>query len=588
MPRTNYDKTPFIRVSGHACDSGWAAIGARIMAAVAACGKPRVSVVVETYAGVADEELLPELMAALQVADAAVVVTTREVFKDAAEIDKLCGPELGGDDPVFGRMTRLTMMDFVDTAKLGHARRRLAACCAPVTLVYGPGASLVGEADIYIYADMPRWEGQLRQRRNEVDNLGVRNRELSATLQYKRSFFIDWRVCDKLKRTSFDRWDFYLDTVVAGEPRMITGDAFRAGMREAVTRPFRFVPFFDPGPWGGQWMKEKFGLPDGPPNYAWCFDCVPEENSMLLAFGDQLVEVPSINLVFYQPDALLGEPVHGRMGAEFPIRTDFLDTMGGGNLSFQVHPLIDYANEHFGLRYTQDESYYILDAGEDAEVFLGLRDDIDPEAMMEDLKAAQSDAARPFPDEKHVARFAAKKHDHFLIPAGTCHCSGANSMVLEISHTPYIFTFKMWDWGRLGLDGKPRPINLERGRENILWHRTESWVRENLFNAIEPIAAGDGWREERTGLYRSEMLETRRHWFTGTVEHDTYQESVNVINLVEGAEVIVESPTGAFAPFIVHYAETVVIPAAVGRYTIRPHGDSVGKECGTLKVTCRV
>jgi hypothetical protein len=369
---------------------------------------------------------------------------------------------------------------------------------------------------------------------------------------------------------------------------LITGDAFRAGMREAVSRPFRFVPFFDPGPWGGHWMKEKLDLPDGPPNYAWCFDCVPEENSLVLGFGDQRVEVPGINLVFHQPEALLGEPVYGRMGAEFPIRTDFLDTMGGGNLSFQVHPLIDYAREHFGLSYTQDESYYILDAEEGAEVFLGLKDGVDPEAMIRDLECAAKDPDKPFPDQRHVARWPARKHDHFLIPAGTCHCSGANSMVLEISHTPYIFTFKLWDWGRLGLDGKPRPINLDRGKQVIRWDRTANWVQANLVNQVEEVAAGDGWREERTGLYRSEILETRRHWFTGPVEHNKQDESVNVINLVEGQEVIVESPAQAFAPFVVHYAETFVVPAAIGAYSIRPHGPYAGKECATLKVSCRV
>jgi hypothetical protein len=87
-------------------------------------------------------------------------------------------------------------------------------------------------------------------------------------------------------------------------------------------------------------------------------------------------------------------------------------------------------------------------------------------------------------------------------------------MVLEISATPYIFTFKLWDWGRLGLDGRPRPIHLEHGLKNIQWNRTTTWVRENLIDQHKSVACGDGWREERTGLHSLEFLETRRHWFT--------------------------------------------------------------------------
>jgi hypothetical protein len=62
---------------------------------------------------------------------------------------------------------------------------------------------------------------------------------------------------------------------------------------------------------------------------------------------------------------------------------------------------------------------------------------------------------------------------------------------------------------------------------------------------------------------------------------------VNVLNLCEGEEVIVESPTEAFPPMVVHYAETFIVPAAVGEYTIRPHGPSEGKRCATIKAFVR-
>jgi mannose-6-phosphate isomerase class I len=192
-----------------------------------------------------------------------------------------------------------------------------------------------------------------------------------------------------------------------------------------------------------------------------------------------------------------------------------------------------------------------------------------------------------FDVESFVEKWPAKKHDHFLIPAGTVHCSGSEGMVLEISATPYIFTFKLYDWGRVNADGLPRPINVDHGVQNIQWNRTTRWTRENLVNQVEPVAEGDGWREERTGLHDREFIETRRHWFTKSVLHRTGG-GVNVLNLIEGEEVIVECPDQRFEPFVVHYAETFIVPAAVESYTITPHGPASGKECATLKAYVRI
>ena len=152
--------------------------------------------------------------------------------------------------------------------------------------------------------------------------------------------------------------------------------------------------------------------------------------------------------------------------------------------------------------------------------------------------------------------------------------------------TPYIFTFKLWDWGRMGLDGLPRPINIEHGEKVIQWDMRESWVKKELINQTTPLSDSEGNREERTGMHEFEFIETIRNWFSTKVFHDC-NGSVNVLNLVEGREAIVESPNGSFEPFVVHYAETFVIPAMAGKYTIRPHGEAEGKTCATIKAFIR-
>lgn len=576
--RSNYDKFPVVPVSEGGCDVGWPAIAATLKKRIK---DGRFILAVECYPGCFEKDIEAALVSACR---PQTVIRAGGCYLPEDAIRALTAHDLG-DDPVFAFMSNYEISEFLDENKVA-ARRAEIEKASGLVLVIGTGATLIAEHwDLLVYADMARWEIQQRQRANEITNLGIKNCSERPSLKYKRAFFVDWRAADRLKKQLFSKIDFFLDTNDRTTPKMITGAQHAQGLQKAAGRPFRVVPFFDPGPWGGQWMKEVCDLPRDAENYAWCFDCVPEENSLFLGFGDVRVEIPSINLVFTHPHELLGEAVHARFGTEFPIRFDFLDTMDGGNLSFQVHPLTEYIQEKFGMHYTQDESYYILDATEEGCVYLGLKEGIHRDEMVRDLFRAQ-DGDVPFGAEKYVNKWPAKKHDHFLIPAGTAHCSGRNSMVLEISATPYIFTFKMWDWGRLGLDGTPRPIHLEHGVRNVQWERTTAWVGKNLVNAMQPIAEGDGWKEERTGLHEREFIETRRHWFTSMVKHST-NGGVNVLNLCEGREAVVESPSGAFEPFVVHYAETFIVPAAVGDYTIKPHGESEGQRCATIKAFVR-
>ncbi|MBQ4666829.1 class I mannose-6-phosphate isomerase [Aeromonas hydrophila] len=580
---SNYDKFPEVVVAGHegAACAGWHEIARRLQAAADGQGGARVVLVIDCYHGVDQDELRSQLLTRLGPHTLIEVEQARlPESKVLAMLERFIT-----EDRVFGVLAPHKMVEFFDPAALARLQQQVAEIPRGLVVVMGSGASLVARGDVRVYADLARWEIQQRLRRKELGNWGAGNEEEDILRRYKRAFFIEWRVFDRHKLAQLPTIDFLLDTNTRGKPTLVTGPALLVGLHQAAHQPFRVVPFFDPGVWGGQWMKQVCDLDPAQPNYAWCFDCVPEENSLYLRIGEVRVEIPSQNLVLCQPSALLGERVHARFGAEFPIRFDFLDTVGGQPLSLQVHPLTEYIQQEFGMHYTQDESYYLLDAKPDACVYLGTRTGIDPQAMLADLAAAQR-GEKPFDDERFINRFPARQHDHFLIPAGTVHCSGEGAMVLEISATPYIFTFKLWDWGRVGLDGIPRPIHLAHGSKVIQWERDTDWTREHLVNRIEPIAEGPGWREERTGLHEREFIETRRHWFSVPVEHDTGG-TVQVLNLIEGREATVESPDHAFAPFVVHYAETFIVPASVGRYRIRPSGESEGATIATIKAYVR-
>ena len=559
MRKANYDRFPSTKISGTVIQ-GWENICSLLEEHL----KAYPALAVDFYTGVYEEEVINELHRL----SPALFIDTRDLMKPESEI-KAMTARFMTDDVLFGYVTNITLNDYFDQDKLKKAREEVIATKGKVVVV-GSGAAMVVPAEaVLVYADMTRWEIQQRFRRHEVKALGIDNRKDAVSLQYKRGYFNDWRVCDKYKESLFDKVDFWLDTHIATEPKMIDQTTFFKGIEETVHSPFRVVPFFDPAPWGGQWMKEVCDLDPEKENYGWCFDCVPEENSLYFEVNGVRFELPSVDLVLLKTRELLGEPVEARFGKDFPIRFDFLDTVGGGNLSVQVHPTTQFIRENFGMYYTQDESYYLLDAKEGATVYLGLKTGIDKNEMIEDLRKAQKGEI-VFNTEKYVNKLPAKKHDHYLIPGGTVHCSGSEALVLEISSTPNLFTFKLWDWQRLGLDGKPRPINVERGKEVIDWKRDTEYVKQHLANHLTKISEGDGWREERTGLHPNEFIETRRHWFTKPVTHHT-NNSVNVLNLIEGEEAIIESPNGAFKPFVVHYAETFIIPANVNEYIISPY-----------------
>ncbi|HEX7572134.1 MAG TPA: class I mannose-6-phosphate isomerase, partial [Bacteroidota bacterium] len=253
-----------------------------------------------------------------------------------------------------------------------------------------------------------------------------------------------------------------------------------------------------------------------------------------------------------------------RFGYEFPIRYDFLDTFDGGNLSLQCHPRPEYIYRNFGEPFTQDESYYILDCRPGARVFLGFREGVDPAAFRDELEKGAHEGTK-VDVERHVATVGARRHDLFLIPAGTIHCSGVDNLVLEISSTPYIYTFKMYDWMRMDLDGAPRPLNIARAFDNLAFERQGERARQELISRPVVIAEGTDWRLVHLPTHPDHMYDVHRFEFSTSVEGDT-DGSCHVMNVVAGEWITLESGGGMRQQF--NYAETFIVPAAAGHYRL--------------------
>lgn len=488
-----------------------------------------------------------------------------DALRSPDEIETLVEPYLGGADPIFGTACTRELRDFfsMDAVRALHPIKG-----ADLTVLYGTGASLSGWPGLLVWVEVPKNELQFRARAGQSTNVGSRP-ATSAKVAYKRNYFVDWPVLNSHKQGLLASIDVLIDEQRPEQPTAIRGEDLRGALTSLTRSPLRARPWFEPGAWGGQWMKTRIPrLAQDVPNYAWSFELISPENGIVLESDALALEVPFDTLLFHDSFAVLGESA-ARFGPEFPIRFDFLDTFQGGNLSIQVHPRPDYIRHNFGERFTQDETYYILDCEPGSDVYLGFRDDIDPASFRTALELSAS-TGKPIEIERFVLKHPAKKHDLFLIPHGTIHGSGVNNLVLEISATPYIFTFKLYDWVRVDLDGHPRPLNIERGLANVFFDRKGARIAEEFISRPRLADSGTCWQLVDLPTHPDHFYDIRRLELEGDSAFELpTNDSVQVMSLVEGNSVLVEA--GGVAERY-RYAETFVVPAAAERVRFRADG----------------
>lgn len=527
------------------------------------------TVVIDGYVGLFWNRIVADLNAALEKQGVkANWCFMHDFLKPEAEIDQLVNPFLGEKDSVWGTKTTLNLIDFYPLDALTNLRP---LSDYTVNILIGTGAALCDWEAPIIYIDLPKNELQYRMQAGAITNLGKTDPEKPMSM-YKRFYFVDWEVCNKHKESLLHRVDVLADGQGIDWITWADATAIRDGLKKLSRSVFRPRPWFTPGSWGGQWIKEHMPqLNQEEPNYAWSFELIAPENGLVFESDGKLLEISFDCLMMLAGEEILGKH-HVHFGNEFPIRFDFLDTFDGGNLSIQCHPSLAYIRKNFGETITQDETYYILDCAPDAKVYLGFQDDIDPVAFRQELEdSLKNDTEVAI--EKYVQSFPSKKHELFLIPNGTVHSSGKNNLVLEISATPYIFTFKMYDWLSKDLDGNPRPINIDHAFNNLNFERKGAKVPAEHISKPQVLEQGKDWKTIHIPTHEEHFYDVHRIEFTDEVTVAT-REICHVLMLVEGTEVLIR--IGDKETYF-HYAETFVIPAAVSRYTLINTGGGIAK-----------
>jgi mannose-6-phosphate isomerase class I len=483
-----------------------------------------------------------------------------EFLKSEEEINRILIPYLGGDDPLFGTRCDLKLIDFFDQEKIRQAGIEENDVHY---VIYGTGASLILNEGLLIYIDLPKNEVQYRSRAGSVTNLGASLPSDPASM-YKRYYFVDWIILGRHKQEILEKIDILTDGQRAADITWIEGDDFRRSLYDMTLGPVRVRPWFEPGAWGGRWIKDNIrGVNKDVPNYAWSFELITPENGLILESSGLMLEFSFDFLMFQESKAVLGD-CYSRFGTEFPVRFDFLDTFDGGNLSIQCHPRPEYIYKMFGEKFAQEESYYILDTKDNAVVYLGFQEDLKKEEFEASL-IESSQYHKPVNVEKYIQKHHSHKHDLFLIPYGTIHSSGKNNLVLEISTTPYIFTFKMYDWLRPDLSGKPRELNIERGMENLFFGRKGEKVSTELIGDPRLLEEGSDWKLFDLITHPDHTYSVRRYHFSKEIKVQT-RGKFHVLNLVEGEHIVIDIQERGRFEF--SYAETFIIPASVNDYRV--------------------
>lgn len=515
-------------------------------------------------------------------------INISSAYKDSEKLDEQFEENLAFDkekDPIslFGKLFHGSFEDLFGKQELEALVAKLKAFRSDVngegnvTIIYGCGSTIKALRPVYdyiFYYDVTPKKVVLRAKDGLFANLGETIASPFKTLM-RRCYYIDFEVTGHLRRELLDSdaIDFYVASDDVENLKLIPKESFNNIMGTLVKSPLRCRPVYLEGVWGGHYITKLRNLPESMKNCAWVFDLIPLEVSIVVEAGENELEFPFFTFVQKEGEALMGVETVKKFGGYFPIRLNYDDTYhSSGNMSIQLHSGEEYNKENYNEFGKQDESYYIISTGHGAKTYVGFNDNIDPNEFVAEAKKSEKEFTE-IDYQKYINCIESKPGIQVMLPAGTIHSSGRNQVILEIgSLTIGSYTYKMYDYLREDLDGKPRPIHSYHGERVLRKDANETWVKENLVQQPQLVESGSGWAEYIVGEHDLLYYSLRRLEFEKNIEGNT-NGKFHVLTLVDGEKILVQSIDNPELNYTQNYLDVVVVPANMGKYKITNLGN---------------